>query len=384
MNSATRIVGLSKLPNSKRILLAGFVLVLLLSACGGGGEEEPTFTSAPTGQPAAAPTSTSAAQPPTAEPTATLSTEPTATRPAEPTEDTGSGELLGEPLDLGSINVDPEELSSSALQSYRLRVEWTVEPKPESDEGASSMTMDIVHTSDPLAEQFSVTGDDGSTFAMIRIGDKLWLQSGDQWIEMSSDDMASSMDDFLFDLGQATAGLSGDARLVGSEEVNGIATRHYSFDETVPGIALGMFGKIKGDVWVAEEGDYAVRYVYSAEDDKATYRWDWEVYDVNAPITIEPPAGAQAAREDVPLMPDASNRASLGGMTSYESASDVTTVIDFYKEQMPDQGWAYNETESTISEFFNSLSFTKEDITVVIMITAQDGGGTTVLIQVGE
>lgn len=359
----------------KRILLASFVLVLLLSACGGG-EEQATATLAPAGQPTAAPTSASAAQPPAVEPTPTSSTEPT--------QDTGAAGLLGDFLDLGSIEINPEQLGGDALQSYRLRVRWTVEPKPDSTEVASDSTMEVAHTRDPLAEQFSMTGDDGSTFATIRIGDKLWFQSGDEWIEMSSDDMAASMEDTLFNLSQFAAGLGGNARLVGNEEVNGIATRHYSFDESIPGLALGIYGKIKGDVWVAEEGDFTVRYLYSAENDDATYRWDWNVYDVNAAFTIEPPAGAQSAREDVPLMPDATDRSSVGTMTSYASASEPTAVIDFYKEQMPGQGWTYNEAESVISEYLISLSFTKEDVTASIMISPKDDGGATIIIQAGE
>jgi hypothetical protein len=356
----------------KQILLASFVLIMLLSACGGGETEKATATSAPAGQAAVAPTATSAGQPPAATPT------------AAPAEDTATAGLLGDLLDIGSIEIDPEQLGGNALQSYRLRVRWAVEPKPGSSEAASAMTMEIAHTRDPLAEQLTMTGDDGTAFATIRIGDKLWFQSGDQWIEVSSDDMASTMDDMMFNLNQATAGLSGDAKLVGSEEVNGIATRHYSFDETIPGVALGIYGKIKGDVWIAKDGDYAVRYAYSAENDDATYRWDWEVYDVNAPFTIEPPAGAQGAREDIPLMPDAADRASFGTMTSYESASDATAVVDFYKEQMPDHGWTYNEAESTITEYLISLSFTKDDVTVSIMISPKDEGGASVIIQASE
>jgi hypothetical protein len=377
----------------KRILFFCLTLVLLLSACGGG---EATTTLVPTRQAGVAPTPTTGGEPPAAEPTSTSAeptatsaeqppaAEPTATSLPEPTDETSPAGILGDLLDLGSININPEQLGDNTLQSYRLRASWSVEPKPGSTEVASDATMEIAHTSDPLAEQFTMMSGDEPGFSTIRIGDTMWFQADDQWIEVSSDDMASSMEDTLFSLNQATAGLSGDAKLVGNEDVNGIATRHYSFDETIPGMNLGIYGKIKGDVWVAEEGDYTVKYVYSAENDDATYRWDWELYDINAAITIEPPADAQGARSDIPLMPDAANRSSFGPMTTYESESDAAAVIDFYKEQMPGEGWAYNEGESTISEMFNTLSFTKEDVTVTIMITPNDGGGTAVIIQAGE
>lgn len=361
----------------QRMLAISVILLLVLSACGGGGEEDQTAAeTGPTAQATAEPSPTPPPEHPTEAATVALAEEPTA--------DSSGGEALADLLNLDSLSANPEGLNQSSLNSYRLRVKWTVEPKPGSDATASDSTIEIAHTRDPLAEQTTFWDEAGIASGMIRIGDKLWFQSGEQWIEVSSDDTASSMDDMFFNLDSVAAGLTGDAKLVGQEEVNGVAARRYTFDESLMGTALGAYEKVKGDVWVAEEGDYVVKYAFTAEDAKANYRWIWEVYDVNTPFTIEPPAEAQGAREDVPLMPDATGRATYGAMTSYETPSALSAVVDFYTQQMPDQGWSYDEATSTVSDEFATLNFTKEGETVGITLFPGDGGGTSVLIQAGE
>jgi hypothetical protein len=367
-----------------RIIFISMILLLVLSACGGGGDEEQAGgeTDA-TAQATSTPRPEQPTQAATTAPTVAPAEEATA-EPEEPTAEPEGVGALTDLLNLDSLSTDPEGLSASALQSYRLRVQWTVEPKPDSDAAASDSRIEIAHTRDPLAEQTTFLDQGGIASGMIRVGEKLWFQSGEQWIEVSSDDMASSMDDTLFNLDSMAAGLTGDARLVGEEEINGVAARHYSFDESILGTALGAYDKISGDVWVAKEGEYVVKYAFTSEDAKAIYRWIWEVYDVNAPFTIEPPAGAQGAREDIPLLPDATERSSFGAMTTYATASNMGTVLDFYKEQMPDQGWTYDEAASMVGDEFAMLNFTKDGETVIITLTPSDGGGTSVLIQAGE
>jgi hypothetical protein len=360
-----------------RCLLLGLIVALALSACGGGGDKEGTATSAPE----SAPTQPAATSP--AEVAPTRPVEPVPEQPAE-TPAGGEGEgALGDLLNLDALKTNPEELSEGPLKSYRLRIHWITEAKPGSDTISSTVEIMVAHTSEPLAEEMSFSSGEGDETSIIRIGDKSWYKIEDQWMEVSSDEM-TGFGDMLFTLDSATAGLGGNAKLVGQEEVNGVATRRYSFDESIMGQALGAYSKVKGDVWVAVDGDYAVRYAFTAEDDEATYQWDWELYDINAPITIEPPAEAQGARDDIPLMTDATEQYSFGTMTTYETASDLTTVVNFYKEQMPTQGWTYDEAGSMVSDQFAMLSFTKEGVTASITVSPLDDGGTSVIIQAGE
>ncbi len=360
-----------------RFLLLGLIVALALSACGGGGDKEGTATSAPESAPT---------QPPATSPAGVAPTRPAVPAPEQPAETPSGGEgegALGDLLNLDALKTDPEELSEGLLKSYRLRIQWTTEAKPGSDTTSSTVEIMVAHTSEPLAEEMSFSSEEGGETNIIHIGDKSWFRVDEQWMEVSGEEI-STFDDMLLTLDSATAGLTGDARLVGQEEVNGVATRRYSFDESIMGQALGVYSKIKGDVWVAVDGDYVVRYAFTAEDDEATYQWSWEVYDINAPFTIEPPAEAQGARDDIPFMPDATERYSFGAMTTYETASDLTAVVNFYQEGMPAQGWTYDEAGSMVSDQFAMLSFTKEGVTISITVSPLDDGGTSVIIQVGE
>jgi len=366
-----------------RILFLSLIVLLIFSACGGGGEKKEEESGPSQGQPTA-----TSAPAPTQQPQEAAPTSPPPTAAIQPTATTGDaesgGETVADLLNLSALKTDIKELSSETLQSYRLRAEWKTEPKEGSTATASNFGIEVSHTNDPLAEEIAYMGDETAlAMQMVRIEDRMWINAGDQWMEMSSDD-TSTYDSMLFSLNSATSGLTGDARLVGEEILNGVATKHYTFDESILGAALGVYEKIKGEVWVAVDGDYAVKYVFSAEDQDATYDWSWEMYDINAPFTIEPPADAQGAREDIPLLPDATDRVTVGAMVSYSSATALQAAIDFYKEQMPTFDWTYDETGSMLSEGFAMLNFGKEGETVSIMLSASDSGGTDVVIQGSE
>ena len=357
------------------------ILILSLVACGGDQEEDkPPATSAPES------TAVESAPEPTAEPPQASSEDTSADTSADTSTDEPAADETEESsgLNLAALQTNPEALGGGPLDSYRLRATWRVEPKGEEDASVESLEMEVAYTSDPQAQEISM-GDAAGGFAtnMIQIGDRMWIQTGEQWIEVSSEETAQ-FDQMLTSFDAVTAGLSGDAKLVGEEELNGVATRHYTFDESILGLGMGAYESLKGDVWVAIEGDYAVKYLFDAEDEESIVHWEWEVYDINAPFTIEPPAEAEGARDDIPVMPDATERTAFGAMVSYETPSDMATVADFYKAQMPAQGWAFEEGSSTITDQFTMLNFVKEGERSNIMLSPGDSGGTAVVIQVSE
>lgn len=384
-----------------RFLLVSLAIVLLVSACGGDDKDKESSDTSSTAKatataepqqpeeatkppaPTEAPQATTPPQPPataTAEPAPKQPTE----APAQPTTPAEVGGKLGELLRLDSVETDPREFSGEALQSYRLRAGWRIEPKEGSTATAEAYEIEAARTSDPLAEEMHMSIESqGISASYIHIGDRFWFQSGDQWIEMSSSELGE-FDQMFYGLDSATAGLSGDAKLVGQEDLNGVATYHYSFDETILGAGAGVYSSIRGEVWVAVEGEYVVKYDYAAEDSEATYSWAWEVYDINAPFTIEPPAGAQGAREDIPIMSDATEQVTVGGMITYKTPSDLSTVLSFYKEQMPANGWTLNETTTMVTPQFALLYFDKDGETASVTLAPDDAGGTGVVIQAGE
>jgi hypothetical protein len=153
--------------------------------------------------------------------------------------------------------------------------------------------------------------------------------------------------------------------------------RHYKFDEK--GLTWGAFARAQGEVWVAVEGDYVVKYTLQADgkdpvggNDEGHIKWEYEVRDVNQPITIEPPAGCSAAESEFPIMPDAAEVTTMSGMVMYTSASTFDQVQAFYQEQMPANGWD-DSGDSFTGPGSAMLSYTKDGRTATVTIGGEDG-----------
>src|SRR5215203_1684030 len=82
-----------------------------------------------------------------------------------------------------------------------------------------------------------------------------------------------------------------------SENINGVEANHYTFDERA--IGLAGLAHSTGELWVAVEGDYLVKYHlattgaadYFGPDIEGTVIWAYELTDVNQPLTVTLPAG---------------------------------------------------------------------------------------------
>ena len=85
------------------------------------------------------------------------------------------------------------------------------------------------------------------------------------WIRIQQDQ--SPFDDPSISLmtgGQLFSNLEDLKRVRPDEKINGIDSRHYTFDEQVLGKLIGeATGDVKadGDVWIANDGGYVTKYV---------------------------------------------------------------------------------------------------------------------------
>ena len=134
------------------------------------------------------------------------------------------------------------------------------------------------------------------------------------------------------------------AEAAGSETVNGAAD-HYTFDER----ALGQLGLAKstGELWVASNGGYIVRYkvatkgtaVYFGEGIEGTLTWDYELTGVNQPVAVELPKGCPAGMVNAPLLPGATAVRRVPGLLSYSTSTGLAAAAAFYQKQIPLLGW---------------------------------------------
>jgi len=283
-----------------------------------------------------------------------------------------------------ALEVAPDALSG--LDSYRMRLtsQWT--PKDGSPEG---MVMEEEFTREPAASRMVIdTGEQGAT-EIVRVGDTMWFCSNGSCAQtqQSEEDLESGFGALAFKPEDFAANTDYD--YAGKESVNGINTRHYVLKLSEVQVALLSQGKvsdIKADVWVADESglpEFVARYQITWKEVRTEREgstvFSYEIYDVNAPITIEPPEGAaKNLPEDVPMYDGATELFATEGMVTFSAADDVATVGEFYSTGLAAQGWTKGSDDSF--EGMVSQTWTKDDRTLNLMIATKDEGGSSVII----
>jgi hypothetical protein len=359
--------------NRRMFALAVIVLTLALLACSiGSTGSQPTSTAAsaaPAGQTGSQPTAAPAAQATSGATPA--SAQETATPAAGGTE---------QDLTVSSIT---EGLAS--LQSYKSTM--NVQFSGTDDQGQpvnGSWQTEEDYIQQPPAQRVAITASGFSTdtiqngsFEMITIGDTTYLLTQDQSGEPSCISVSSSEQSNI-QQGLYTPDILGginDAKYVNNETVNGVQTKHYAWSEGTQSL-LG-FTSSKGDVWRAVDGDYVVKYVAQASgkgtilgstQEEGTISVDYELTDVNGSFTIDAPDSCAGPATDIPIMADAQDKSSFGELLTYSSPSDFATVVDFYKAEMPNDGWQPSG-EPMETEGLASLEFTKDSRTAQVVIT---------------
>lgn len=381
------------------ILLVLLSLTLVTLACGLNlGKTEPAGSDeGPGAQPLPAEATQDEVQPSAPEPAMEATTE----APAESAE----GAVEEAPLDLGSSISGLENLNS-----YRntLRVDWKGTKEGEPVTGYLSMSGAYVR--EPSAQEIHfegqglATGEDQGLgkVSFIQVGDTAWFYESESgtWAQLP----AGSLDfeggfffapeEFLseFDAGKGRRSLLPQA-------INGVQCYKYTFNEkdlAEGDPTQGQVTRAQGEVYVAVDGGYVVRMVLDADmrytDSEQAFAFEegsiqmtFDIFDINQPVTIEPPAEAEAqaaGREDIPVLPDAQVEFSSAGTISYRTASSVEEAAQFYEDEMPQNGWTAQEGNAILAESA-FLSYTKDGETATAFI-GTDENGTNILISVAQ
>ncbi len=383
----------------RRLLLAVvLVLALVLSGCGSESTPAPVEPPAPAAPSAAAEPTAAPSQPDPAsrqaEPTAAPS-QPTATVPqptAQPTESTAAPVATEE----ADLVLADRESALSQLRSYVATWSLTWTGKQDGEDQTVAWKATQRYTADPEASHMIIESTDSldaeasGVFEIIQIGTQSYMitdEGGEQQcISFSSDDNRFSQNW----IGPDAFGSVRGGRYVGQETVNGIRTKHYRYDEKATGI--DMYSRLSGDIWVAVDGGYAVKDVAewegnllgavdeTAEEGKGS--WTWELSEVNQPLEIAAPPDCESAAAGLPVLPDATEKASFGDMTTYTTATKLADVVAFYETEMPKAGWTPAEGGMRMDELA-SLAFTKGEQKATVMVSV-DGEQVSVMINVGK
>ncbi|HEY89589.1 MAG TPA: hypothetical protein G4N98_07640 [Thermoflexia bacterium] len=297
--------------------------------------------------------------------------------------------------DEGEIELDPAALEG--LDSYRTIMIMRF----EAEDGTIEETrMEMSATREPAAHRIVMAGGlsaDGDSMEIIQIGNQQWMQMGGEWMQtqISDEDVSSFEENLPFSPDDVQADMLEEAEYLGKETINGIRTRHYLLDkqllemmEATGGMAPGEVGEVesaKMELWIADQGDlpaFAVRMESEVEglemgDEKvAKYFMSWDVTDINADITIEPPAEATSGGlpEDIPAYPNATNQTTMMGMTSFEVGDDFETVVDFYAAELVSAGWSKAEGGMSMEGLVMD-PWTKDERTLQLTISSDDDTG---------
>jgi len=150
--------------------------------------------------------------------------------------------------------------------------------------------------------------------------------------------------------------------------------------------------QVDGDIWIAVAGNYVVKMdatmigtdmgVPGATGSETlangTLHMLMDVTDVNKAITIEAPPEALSAGqppEDIPIADDAAEMTNMFGTTTYTTAKTAQEIHDFYKAEMPNNGWT-EASDQAFGDLF-MMEYTKDGSKASITITTDSQSGKT-------
>lgn len=306
-----------------------------------------------------------------------------------------------------SVNVSETVQEFEALDSYQMQMQIST----TYSETVQVVEATILVSTDPQQSQmtfsFSGSGFDGlggmESVSMTQIEGTNYMQMPEfgcittSETDMMAESFADTIDANRF-LGEV-----GDAELVGEETINGIDTLHYTFDETSLQSEMSTFNWAQGDVYIAKEGNYVVRFRLEGEgsvsdmamalDESGTMPEQvigqivvqMDITSINEPVDITIPEGCEnsgAGNSDYPILEDAAEFSSIGNFITYTTETAFADIVAFYQETLAAQGWAYQDGESLILENSTALMyFSQDDRTLTVTVTEVTGrSGFAVLI----
>jgi hypothetical protein len=157
-----------------------------------------------------------------------------------------------------------------------------------------------------------------------------------QWSETATEvNVAPEPASFLPPIEQGTE--------TGTETINNVPARHYTVNEEKSGI------KVVGEFWVAETGDYVVRYELTISGGKAAFgegingeqRYEYELSQINALGEVTYPEGCSAVLTDFPVMDGARELQRLPASVDYIISAESAVIGQFYQDQLAAQGWTF-------------------------------------------
>ena len=290
----------------------------------------------------------------------------------------------------GSFNLTEPEVGLADLASYKATLTLSFTGTQDGKAQRWSKTYSMLTTKEPADRQLTIEKagdfpDPGQVF-MAEAAGAAYERLGTAACMATVIDPGNSLGVQMEPAG-FLMGVTG-AEAAGSETVNGVAADHFTFDDR--GVGLQDIAKATGEMWVATNGGYIVKYVLTIVGDadyfgtgiEGTLTLDYELTELNKPVSLTLPADCPAGMVNAPQLPDASNLQSVPGLQSYDTSSSVADAAAFYQKQILDLGWTL-PSGPAINDTTAIMDFANGNQTMTVIITTGDTG-TKVLIELGS
>lgn len=262
---------------------------------------------------------------------------------------TNQGDSGTTPVDVvfgpGSFRLEDPRIGLVDLSSYKATLTLSFAGTQDNQPSQWSHTFVMLANQENAAHQVTIeaAGGDPAPVFMLEMNGVSYELDGEKNCSASTTPAGSSLS-ATWELAGFLPGVIG-AEAAGSETMNGVATDHYTFDERALGEA--GFSKSSGQVWVASETGVVVRYLlttsagadYFGKGIEGAQTWEYNLTDINQPVTIDLPVGCPGGLVEAPLMPAAQSIRKLPSVTVYSIAGSIQDVFAFYREQLPALGW---------------------------------------------
>ncbi len=281
----------------------------------------------------------------------------------------------------GPFNFRDTRAGLADLSSYKATLILSFDGSRDGQPSLWSKTYVMLSMKEPAARQLTIekSGDnpDPEAVFMAEADGAAYESRGESGCNATVMDPVNLLADTWEPAGFLTGVVGADE--AGSETVNDVSAAHYTFDERAFG--LSDIAESTGEMWVASEGGYIVRYLVTTQGDadyfgegiQGTLTWDYELTEVNAPLTFEFPTDCPAGMVDAPMLPDASNVLNVPGILAYDTASSLAEAVAFYQEQLATLGWQLLD-DSAVTDTMALLPFSHGDQQLSVFIFLGEDG----------
>jgi hypothetical protein len=170
------------------------------------------------------------------------------------------------------------------------------------------------------------------------------------------------------------------AKLADEQTLDGVATRHYTFDAA--SLGLPSDATASGETWIAKTGGYVMKYVLDITGADSifgtgitgTRHMEYALSDIGAHAQVIYPAGCEPVLSDVPAMDNATDLIRLPGLLAYSTSSTAADIFAFYEDKLTAMGWQ-KLTDDGIGTDSATTTFNRSDSNVGATVAVDKESG---------